>query len=179
MSYKTTSTIHPFIHVFLNTSLTTTQNYGVPADATSGSTYPATVTTGNINIGFPFDSVDSSGGNMLYDNTTKAITIPISGLYIVNYGYATENNSNDTSIDNQLYGVTHSRGTTYKFYLQLCNTERFQLDMKNSTCSSFVVNLNASDTIRGTIKDADDSRVITNGLGATYISIALIAPFSS
>lgn len=179
MSYTTTSTIHPFIHVFLNVRLDNAIDYGVPVNAPVGSDYPATVTTGGINNGFPFDAIDSSGGNMLFNNTTKAVTIPISGLYIVNYGYATENQTNTTSVDNQLYGVTHSSGTTHKFYLQLCNTERFQTDMKNSTCSSFVIKLTAGDTIRGTIKDTNDDRKITPGLGGTYLSIALIAPFSA
>lgn len=182
MSYKTTSATHPFIHVFLNVSISNTVPYGVPSGLPIGEIYPdpSTFTAADISNGFPFDTLDSSGGNMLYNSITKAITIPLTGLYIINYGYATENqNDVTTSEDPQLYGVTHSRGTTHKLYLQLCNTERFQAAMKNSTCSSFVIQLNAGDTIRGTIKDTNNERVITRGLGATYLSIALIAPYSS
>ncbi len=157
-SYRTDVT--PFLHVYLASGGDDSGNYG----------------TGTAD-GFPFDTVKSSATGVTWNNTTKTATINVKGLYLINYGYSIRNNTDDTGSDLIDMGITHTRGTTYKYYIQTIAAEWFQNNVRYPVTNSIFINCEANDTIKGYISDRGTTQYNESGYGATYLSIGMFAAF--
>ncbi len=156
MSLYKTDTI-PYAHIYLASGGDDTGNYG----------------TGTAD-GFPFDTIESSSTGVSWNNTTKTLTINVKGLYLINYGYSIRNNTDTPGSDLIDMGITHTRGTTYKYYIQTIAAEWFQNNVRYPVSNSFFINCEVGDTIKGHISGRVTTQYNESGVGATYLSVGMI-----
>jgi hypothetical protein len=163
MSYKTKSTIHPFIHVYLNNDLDNSLNYG--GSGTAG--------------GFPYTTTDNSGGNLTYNSVTKSIAINVKGLYLISYCFNVRNNSDGGGGDQIDFGVSVSGDTIFRKYYGEIDPEVFGSSVRYIVSNSVFVSCDNGNVIKGYVGGSSSTQTIVGANpGATSLSIGLITPYS-
>ena len=164
MSYETKSTIHPFIHVYLNNDLDNNLNYG-------GS--------GNVD-GFPYTTTDNSGGNLTYNSVTESIAINVKGLYLISYCFNVRNNSDTTGGDQIDFGVSVSGDTIFRKYYGEIDPERLNSSVRYIVRNSVFVSCDNGNVIKGYVGGSNPTThtFVGTNRGATSLSIGLITPYS-
>jgi hypothetical protein len=165
MSYETKSTIHPFIHVYLDGDLDNSLNYGGSGTAN----------------GFPYGLTDNSGGNLTYNTNTNtnSITINVKGLYLISYCFNVRNNSDTTGGDQIDFGVSVSGDTFFRKYYGEIDPERLDSSVRYIVSNSVFVSCDNGNVIKGYVGGSSNTHTfVGTNRGATSLSIGLIAPYS-
>ena len=165
MSYETKQTIHPFIHVYRNAAFVDAENYGGSSSAE----------------GFPYDTIDNSGGNLSYNFASDSISINAKGLYLISYSYNVRNNNDNTGGDTIDFGVsinTPPSTSLVKYYSEV-DPEGYSSALRYVVSNSIFVSCNVGDVIKGYVGGSGTSHeYVTSNRGSTSLSIGLIAPYS-
>lgn len=181
MSYKSLKTNNYYRTQYLSSNTNFNSNY---ASITGGTWSSGVNTGGTVGDGFPLDSVDISNG-ITWNSTNKYLTAPVKGLYYISCAWNVTNDGSGPS-DNPIFiGFTVTSGTTHTPYQQVANPENFGTTLKACFALSQMIELQANDQIRASIDDVGTTMTAigpgsgtANPRGATFISMALIFPFS-
>ena len=143
---------------------------------------------GSITSGFRYNKAVIPSSNLSLD-ASNTILIPVRGLYCVSCSWNMTNDDSPTSNNPIFVGFTISNGngagSTHTPYLQVANPESYSSELKGCWSITQMLELQQNDRIRGTINGVGTNLVViglpqTNrdGRGSSFISVALIAPFS-
>jgi len=182
MSYRSIKSNNYYRTVYLSTNTDFGSNYAV---ITGGTWSNGVNTGGTISAGFPLDNTVESWNGITWDTTNKYLLIPVRGLYYISCSWNITNNSNTTS-DNPIFiGFTVTSGTTHTPYQKVANPENFGTNVKESFSISQMIEFQANDQVRASINDVGTTMTVigptsgtANPRGATFISVALVIPFS-
>lgn len=183
MSYQSLKANNYYLTVYKSGG-TFSSNYGT---ISGGTTTNGVNSGGTIAAGVPYENTISPNSNLTFDSTGKYISIPVRGLYYVGCCYNLTNNDSSTS-NNLIYigfTVSNSAESTHTGYTLTANPEAYSYTLKNCWNNSQILELQAGDRVRGTISDVSTTMSFSvsssngsDGRGSTYLSVALIAPFS-